>query len=399
MARGAIRVVIADDEPAIVDYLRLALSVEDDDLEVVGAAVDAGSAVDAVVELRPDVLLLDLRMPGGGSNVAQLVASLSPETRVLVFTADDAGGELLTLLRAGVAGYLSKSATSEEVVAAVRAVAAGGQRFEPAIASKAMGELTTRLHAERNVELRADQARGRIERAIRLGAFSIVAQPIVELGSGSVCGFEALARFTGPPDRPPDQWFAEAEQVGRLIDLEVATAKAALGLLEVLDGDRWLSINASPTAVLSGEVDRLFADVDLSRVVLELTEYAEIEDYGFLNLTLDRWRSRGLRVAVDDAGGGYASFAHVVNAKPDFIKLDRSLVAGVDTDPRRLALVAAIARFATEVGVELVAEGIESASQLDLVAEVGARYGQGYHLGRPAALPVSGAGSTSIGGA
>jgi len=381
-----IRIVIADDEPAVADYLRLALSLEDGDFDVVAVTTDAGSAVDAVSRLEPDVLLLDLRMPGGGLSAAQLVGSLAPDTRVLVFTADDEGSELLALLRSGVSGYLTKSATSEEVVAAVRAVAAGGRSFEPAMAAKAVGELTTRLHAERGESLRTEQAQRRIERAIRSQAFTVVCQPVVDLLASRTCGVEALARFAGPPERPPDQWFGEAEEVDRRIDLEVATARMALALIGRLADHLWLSINLSPTAVLSGEVDRLFAGVDLSRVVVELTEHAEIEDYGFLNLTLDRWRQRGLRVAVDDAGGGYASFAHVVNARPDFIKLDRSLITGIDEDPRKLALVEAIGRFATDVGVHLIAEGIETEPQLEVLRHLGARFGQGYHLGRPAPI-------------
>lgn len=381
-----IRVVIADDDPAVTDYLRLALSLEDGDFEVVGVAADAGSAVDVVGELEPDVLLLDLRMPGGGVAAAQLVGSLTPATRVLVFTADDEGSELLALLRSGIAGYLTKSASSEDVIEAVRAVAEGGQRFVPAIAAKAFGELTSRLHAERGDQLRVEQAQRRIDRAIRQQAFRMVLQPVFDLATGEPQGAEALARFTGPPQRPPDQWFAEAELVDRRIDLEVAAARAALALRPSLDGGLWLSINLSPTAVLSGEIDRLFAGVDLENIVVELTEHAEVDDYGFLNLTLDRWRDRGLRVAVDDAGGGYASFAHVVNARPDFIKLDRSLTVDIDVVPRKRALAAAICEFAAEVGVHLIAEGIEAPTQLELLTDLGVSLGQGYHLGVPAAL-------------
>lgn len=381
-----IRVVIADDEPSVAEYLSLALSLEDGAFEVVGVVSDAGSAVDAVGRLEPDVLLLDLRMPGGGVGAAQLIASLTPATRVLVFTADAEGTELLALLRSGIAGYLTKSATSEEVVAAVRAVAEGRQSFVPDIAAKAVGELTSRLHTERSDELRTEQTRRRIERAIHRAAFRIVAQPVIDLTTGEPCGVEALTRFAGPPERSPDRWFAEAELVNRRIDLETATARAALELLDSLAEHLWLSINLSPTTVLSGEIDRLLAEVDLSRLVVELTEHAEVEDYGFLNVTLDRWRARGLRIAVDDAGGGYASFAHVVNARPDFIKLDRSLTIDVDVDLRKRALASAISGFASDVGVDLIAEGIETATQLELLREVGARYGQGYHLGAPAPL-------------
>ncbi len=381
-----IRVVIADDEPAIAEYLSLALSFEQGDFEVVGVAHDAGSAVDLVGSVEPDVLVLDLHMPGGGARAAQLVSSLSPATRVLVFTADTEGAELLALLRSGISGYLTKTATSAELAAAVRSVAEGGTSFVADIAAQAMGELTTRLHAERGDELRAERVRQRIEQAIRGRAFTIVFQPVVDLVTGGICGSEALTRFAGPPQRSPDEWFAEAETVNRRIDLELATARAALDMRQELSGDQWLSINLSPSTVLSGEIDRLLADVDLSRVVIELTEHAAVDDYGFLNVALDRWRNQGLRVAVDDAGGGYASFAHVVHARPDFIKLDSSLTADIDIDTRKQALAEAISRFATQVGIELIAEGIEREPQLELLRRFGARYGQGYYLGHPAPL-------------
>ena len=382
--RRPIRVVIADDEPMIVRYVSVVLSLEEDDFEVVGVATDAGHAVDLVNELEPDVLVLDLRMPGSGLQAAQLLSAAQPTTRVLVYTADADGSELLSLLRAGISGYLTKSATPDEIVAAVRAVAEGQQTFVPDIAAKAVGELTTRLHAERSAEVRGQRVRQRIERAIGGRAFHIVCQPVIDLATGAPCGVEALTRFTGPPDRPPDEWFAEADTVNKRIDLELATAAAALKVLGSLAEPLWLAINLSPATVLSGVIGRLFAGIDLTRIVIELTEHASVEDYGFLNATLDTWRERGLRVAVDDAGAGYASLAHIVKTRPDLIKLDHTLTAGIDTEVELQALARAMSGYASTMSIELVAEGIETKSQLDMLYDLGARYGQGYYLGRPA---------------
>jgi EAL domain-containing protein (putative c-di-GMP-specific phosphodiesterase class I)/DNA-binding NarL/FixJ family response regulator len=376
-AEQPIRVVIADDEPAVADYLRLALSLEDGGFEVVGVAGDAGSTVDLVTELEPDVILLDLQMPGGGANAAQLLASLSPSTKVLVFTADAEGSELLPLLRSGIAGYLTKSASSEEVVAAVRAVAVGRPSFEPEIAGKALDELTTRLHAERGDELRAEQAQQRIDRAIRTRSFTIVCQPVVDLATGTACGVEALARFPGTGGRSNEAWWAEARSVDRLLDLEVAVARAALAVRDTLAEHLWLSISLSPMTVLSGEIDRLLAGTDLTRLVIELTERADDEDDRFLSITLDRWRGEGLRVAVDDTGGGYASLAHLVNARPDYIKLDRGLTADIDTDTRKQSLLEAASGFALHVGVDVIAGAIETEAQRTVLRGSGVRYGQG----------------------
>lgn len=383
-----IRVAIADDDPAVVEYLRLALSLEGAEFDVIGIATDGGAAVDLVMEASPDVLVLDLRMPGGGLRTAELLSALSATTRVLVFTADDQGEELLELLHAGIAGYVLKSAGSEELVAAVRTVATGDTVYAPAIAGRAMNELTSRLTVERTDQARLERRRRSIERAISRHAFTMHVQPIVDLATNEVHGMEALSRFVEAPVRGPEEWFTEAAAVGRLVDLEAATARAALALLDQLADHLWLTVNLSPEAVLSGSVSRLFDDddLDLSRVVVELTEHAAIDDYGFLNAVLARWRERGMRLAVDDAGGGFASFTHVVNARPNLIKLDRQLVAGVDTDDKRQALVRAISAFSREIGADLVAEGVETEAELDVVRSTEVRFGQGYLLGRPMEL-------------
>jgi EAL domain-containing protein (putative c-di-GMP-specific phosphodiesterase class I) len=108
-----------------------------------------------------------------------------------------------------------------------------------------------------------------------------------------------------------------------------------------------------------------------------------VEDYGQLTSALDALRRRGVRVAVDDAGAGYASLRHILRIKPDLIKLDVSLISGIEHDRAKLALAAGITAFAREMGTMVVAEGIETAAQLECLAALGVDYAQGYHLGRP----------------
>jgi EAL domain-containing protein (putative c-di-GMP-specific phosphodiesterase class I)/CheY-like chemotaxis protein len=381
-----IRVMVADDDQAVLDYVRLVLEYEGDDLEVVGVARDAGSTVDQVIMREPDVLLLDLHMPGGGVRAAQLISSLGPSTKVLVFTADAESDELLALLRSGISGYLPKTTPPEQLAAAVRGAAAGRLHFAEEVTGRAVQELTRRLHRERNEELLVEQARRRIERVIRTRSFEMVVQPIVDLATGRVAAVEALTRFIGPPERPPLAWFEEAAATARGTELELATASAALELLDALDEGLAMSINLSPTAVLSGRLGMLLRDVDPSRVIVELTEHAAVEDYGFLNMTLDRWREQGLRTAVDDAGAGYASLSHILELRPDIVKLDLSVVGNIDDDDGRRSLARALIGFADDLGIPVVAEGVENRAELDAVAALGARYGQGFHLGHP--LPL-----------
>jgi len=123
-------------------------------------------------------------------------------------------------------------------------------------------------------------------------------------------------------------------------------------------------------------------------VVLEITEHAEIEDYPRLIAALDQVRHRA-RLAVDDAGAGYAGLRHILELRPQFVKLDISLVRNVDNDPARQAMVIGMAHFATYVGCDLIAEGIETANELTTLKLLGVAFGQGYLLGRPAPVAVT----------
>jgi len=380
----AISVVIADDEPHVVDYLEILLHAEG--FDVAGVARDADSAVELAHRMRPDVVLLDLRMPGGGLSAAQLIGSVSPDTRIVVFSADADEVDVLPLLRSGIDGYVVKGASSEQLADAIRSAVAGGKFLAPEIGRFAIQALTTRLHDEERGELRDKRVRDRITGMIAATDFTVVYQPVVHLGTGETEAVEALTRFTGSPSRPPDEWFGEADGCGLRVSLELATAGAALRDLAEIHDHLALCVNVSPATALSGRLAEILTGAELERVILEVTEHSQVTDYAALNAALAPWRERGVRVAVDDAGGGYASFAHVLSLTPELIKLDISLTADIHADPRRQALARALIGFAAEMDVIVVAEGIETAAQLDVLAGLGAHYAQGFHLGRPRPL-------------
>jgi EAL domain-containing protein (putative c-di-GMP-specific phosphodiesterase class I) len=138
----------------------------------------------------------------------------------------------------------------------------------------------------------------------------------------------------------------------------------------------------------TGEGDELVAGLDDGRIVFEITEHHAIEDYVALRPLLDGLRAQGARLAVDDAGAGFASLRHTLQLSPDFIKLDISLIRGIDHEPRQRALAAGLIAFANDVGAAIIAEGIETAGELAALRELGVPYGQGFHLAPPAALPA-----------
>jgi PAS domain S-box-containing protein len=218
------------------------------------------------------------------------------------------------------------------------------------------------------------------------GALRIVLQPIVDLHTRQPVGAEALSRFAAEPYRPPNVWFDEAWAAGLGPDLELHAVAKALARLPELPTHAYLSVNVAPDTL----VDPRFLDLlnglgaDLARVVVEVTEHAVVSDYGALTEVADRIRLRGGRLAVDDAGAGYATMQHILQLRPDIIKLDRSIVGNADEDPARRALTAAMAAFATSLGTTVVAEGVETAGEVDVLIEAGVRLGQGFLLGRPA---------------
>ncbi|MBI3752102.1 MAG: EAL domain-containing protein [Chloroflexi bacterium] len=213
-------------------------------------------------------------------------------------------------------------------------------------------------------------------------AFEIAFQPIVELATRQVGGYEALARFRD--GCPPDEQFRLAHEVGLGTELELACVRVALRDAARLERGAWLNVNVSPAVVLSGALEALLPLPDRV-VVLEVTEHEAISDYAAFRAAVARLDG-GVRVAVDDAGAGFASLRHIVELDPLFVKLDRSLVAGIGTDPARQAIVAGMVHFAEAAHLTLVAEGIETEEELAALMTARVPLGQGYLLGRPELL-------------
>jgi EAL domain-containing protein (putative c-di-GMP-specific phosphodiesterase class I) len=216
-------------------------------------------------------------------------------------------------------------------------------------------------------------------------AFGMVFQPIVALRGRKMVGAEALARFAGTPERPPNAWFAEAEAMSLGADLELVAVEKALDGMPELPPDVYLSLNVSPATLMDSRFVRAVSSADPRRLVLELTEHARVRDYGRLDRAMDTLRAAGMRVAIDDAGAGFASLRHILKLRPDLIKLDMSLIRDINFDPSKQALAASLISFAEKSNAMIIAEGIESAAELDTLVELGVSYGQGLFLGDPVA--------------
>lgn len=233
---------------------------------------------------------------------------------------------------------------------------------------------------------RQQMRRDRVADVIERRAVQPVFQPIIDLATGAVVGAEALSRFPDEPEQDPEHWFNAAAAVGLGQALELLALRASLEAARRLPPDIYVSINVSPATLRSADfLAHLQASpLPATRLVIEVTEHASVADYPALSSRIGELRARGLRLAVDDAGSGYASFQHILQLVPDYIKLDRTLVGGLDRDPARHALVSAVSAFARDAGFNAIAEGIETSSELDAVRVLGLAGAQGFYLGRPA---------------
>jgi EAL domain-containing protein (putative c-di-GMP-specific phosphodiesterase class I)/DNA-binding response OmpR family regulator len=246
------------------------------------------------------------------------------------------------------------------------------------------------------------EIRGELQAIVDARAFRPVFQPIVDLETGAIVGHEALTRFDD--GTRPDQRFADADAAGLGLDLEAACLEAAIDASTVLPARTWLSLNVSPAVLLERTRLRDCLRLTARPIVLEITEHVAIEDYlAFRGAALALGRE--VRIAVDDAGAGFASFRHILELRPDFVKLDIGLVRQIDRDHVRQALVAGIVYFARMSRCELIAEGVETEAERSQLRQLGVHLGQGFLLGRPAAAtslasttPSAGSPSPSVTG-
>jgi EAL domain-containing protein (putative c-di-GMP-specific phosphodiesterase class I)/ActR/RegA family two-component response regulator len=378
-----VRVIVADDDPDI-QVLLADLIGDTETLELVGSARDAEEAIDLAIRERPDVALLDVRMPGDGLVAAAAIRRRAPGTRVLALSSEDDRRTVVAMLEAGAVGYLLKDAPSATIVESILRAVSGEGSLARGVTAGVIEELVERRGDERRADARRREMIVQIQRAIdEPEGLVIHLQPICSLRQGTVVGFEALSRFGVSPAQPPDAWFADAEKVDLRTELELLAVERALALLPGVPASAYLAVNASPTTAISDGFSMLIDRCDATRVVVEITEGAPIDDYELFDASMRGVRERGVRLAIDDAGAGFASLRHILNLVPDLIKLDGTLIAGIEADRARQALAAGLISFAGHLGASIVAECIESAGQLAALRTLGVEQGQGYFLSRP----------------
>ncbi len=217
-------------------------------------------------------------------------------------------------------------------------------------------------------------------------------QPIVQLRTGSIFGFEALARLSrSNAFKNVGDLFPFAEKIGQLYPVEtLCRRKAISSAAGVLNDKEILFLNINPQVLCdpdftSGQTRKLLQEQNLhpANVVLEITEHSAIEDFAVFRQALNHYRSQGYRVALDDVGAGYSSLQCIAELHPDFLKIDRSLIGGVNSDPIKWALLETFVTFSKRIGCHVIAEGVETAEELKTVVQLGADFVQGFFIARP----------------
>lgn len=222
--------------------------------------------------------------------------------------------------------------------------------------------------------------------AIRSRSFDLVLQPIVELSSSRWIALEVLSRFPG--EHSPDAWFREAQRAGLAIELELVAAVKALDLLSALPDGISLSVNVSPETLRSGELSSRIRSYPHERIIFEITEQADFSQDDRLAKEVHVLQFRGARIAIDDVGAGWCRLQQILQLSPDWIKLDKSLVSGIGSDGRKQALLSGLNMLSRNMGAEIIVEGIETATEFNVLLSLGIQLGQGWLTGRPADLSV-----------
>lgn len=243
---------------------------------------------------------------------------------------------------------------------------------------------STLFGAQANEHRQREDLRIQVRDIIDEARFHSVFQPFVEINTGITVGYEALTRFDD--GRPPDLCFLEAHTVGLGSELEALCASVAIESARDLAQDLFLSVNFSPAALLDGHAATTIARANRP-IVIEITEHVRIGNYAAVRKAVDE--IEGCQLAVDDAGAGFASLSHILELRPDYVKLDISIVRNIDSNPARQSMTAGMCHFAQKSGTVIIAEGVETQAEADTLRELGVTLGQrgmlaqGYLFGRP----------------
>ncbi len=368
----SIRVLVVDDDPLLLGAtVRL---LESPSIRVQG--VSSAQEALALLQSQPiDVLVSDLQMPGmTGIELATAVRRFDLDLPVIFLTGSPSVETASRAFELTAFRYLQKPVPAS----VLRALIEEAVRLRDLVRARTHGPEEGSL-ADRGTLVAA------LSRAV--ATMTMVFQPIVDCATHRTIGHEALMRTREPLLPHPGAVLEAAEKLGRLHMVgRTGRALVAAVLASRADGGT-IFVNLHPSDLADPEL--YLSDAPLarfaSRIVLEITERASLEAVPYVSSRMAELRTRVYRIAVDDLGAGYAGLNYFASLRPDIVKIDMSLTRGVDADPVRAKVVQSLVNLSHELGMLVVAEGVETLGERDTLVEMGCNYLQGYLLARPAA--------------
>lgn len=355
-------VLVVDDDPVIrVAHVAMLQHAK---YQVTGVA-DGEAALRVIEERDIELVLLESKVPGiSGLEVVKYLRKSGSTIPVILVAGLSDANDRIAGLEHGADDYLTKPIAPRELLARIRALVRGRKAAVDSQISSSQVDLDLRTTIADVIDRRA---------------FHPVFQSIVSLPGRNVLAYEALTRFED--GCRPDIRFREAARVGLGDELALATLAASIRLANQLPYGRGVHVNVAPDLLRNEGLVSLLATAGRPLVV-ELTEHDPIDDYDKVNELLDGL-GHNIRLAIDDAGAGFASMSHILALRPHIVKLDREWVKGVDVDLPRQALIRGLVSFARATGTTLVAEGVEFESEATMLAELGIEQAQGFLFDSP----------------
>lgn len=374
-AAGKRSVLVVDDEEAVARVLSRLLVAAG---YHVTTANSGSAAVEAVRREPFDVILSDIHMPSmTGVDLLRLVRAYDLDVPVILMTGVPTVDTAIQAVELGALQYLPKPTPKEVLLDAVERASRLHRMATMKREALALGGSDdTRAGDRAGLEARFDRA---------LDTMWIAFQPIVDVSRRRVFGYEALLRTREPSLPHPGAVLDSADRLGRIIDVGRRVRSLAAMAFVRASADALLFVNLHTLDLLDDTLyrpDGPLVDV-ADRVVLEITERASLDQVKDVRARIAELRARGFRIALDDLGAGYAGLSSFATLEPEIVKLDMSLVRGVHESPLRRRLVASMTALCAEMGMRVVAEGIETSEELLGVRGCGCDLAQGYLLAKP----------------
>lgn len=361
-------ILLVDDEVDYAETLAIQLRLHGYEIELAHTGLEA---LEKVKE-KPELILLDVMMPiMGGYEVCSRLRQ-DDETKnipIIMLTAKRTTQDKVEGLMRGADDFVSKTVDLEELCARIEALLRRRGVF-------------TELEQEKAAL--ADELKDIIHKK----TINALYQPIIDLQSKKTIGYEVFAHGpAGSQLENPEVLFGFALECGMIFELEIMVRKKILSALSGRVGDAFLFFNNHPYIMQSERFEEILALYDNpGKIVFEVTERAEIEDFDAFCRVIKSYKEKGFRFSVDDVGSGFSSLEAVAELEPDYAKLGKHLVIGIGTNKKKENLVKTILSMCKQNSIYVIAEGIEVEEDLQALIRLGVEGGQGYLLGRPASI-------------